>query len=803
METITFYSYKGGTGRTLLVAHTARFLALSGKRVVAVDLDFEAPGLHYRLLAAAPVTTGVVDYLAASLEQHRAPVPPLTDFVLPVAVPDDSAGQLWLLPAGPAPSGDYWKQVTRLHRLGPLIDPEGVGLAAILDLKARIEDELEPDYLLLDARTGITEVGGVATSVLADKVVCLMVDNQESLDGTRAVLEGLRRAQRLSGQATVKVFPVLSRVTGDIQVARNGARTNLIQDGSDTAKTEELYVIRADPRVETGRTERPRSGPPRGAHRDYRFLLNALLPVGPDGVSPAWARHVAVQNLVEWLTDGYGKERDRPRLVPATFATERIEEGLRIGVSEGRYADVVAFASADRTEPLLAAEYVGAELKASTAWAWWQEHTELRCVILFGADQYGMLIRRVFTRGRQGGPFTDRGDQWGVHWPSSFTAFDDPGDRSVASMIKAVQNGEDGYLSLLITDWQHATWFGIRGGFTPDPREGAEIMDGLASVRSERSELEVLWRTAASLERDGRREHERAGMEEHTTRELHAPLWWRLSADAKATYWRGMERTTAGVQLLASEVLGLAFDQDRDFRAHAAPLGGIDMRKLRGIYQELEFAISDEASPELVRLESLDPVYPDNLGELMVMPPDERRKLAEAALLADATLDRLLRDPAGNPGVVTTNLLGNYEPAVCRVVLYRPIVAWCAKAINVDQRALENVVLLHETVHALCHIGLDLDGNRWDEFALPPSTHPRFRPSALHEGLAQYFTFRMLERLDDALMTEAFERLTDVQPPEYQQWRTMRSVPLERAREVLLRARAGSAGSMASLLEQA
>ena len=44
METIAFYSYKGGVGRSLLVANAARFLGMLGKRVVALDLDFEAPG---------------------------------------------------------------------------------------------------------------------------------------------------------------------------------------------------------------------------------------------------------------------------------------------------------------------------------------------------------------------------------------------------------------------------------------------------------------------------------------------------------------------------------------------------------------------------------------------------------------------------------------------------------------------------------------------------------------------------------------------------------------------------------------
>jgi hypothetical protein len=43
---LTFYSYKGGTGRTMLLANVAWILASAGRRVLAIDWDLEAPGLH-------------------------------------------------------------------------------------------------------------------------------------------------------------------------------------------------------------------------------------------------------------------------------------------------------------------------------------------------------------------------------------------------------------------------------------------------------------------------------------------------------------------------------------------------------------------------------------------------------------------------------------------------------------------------------------------------------------------------------------------------------------------------------------
>ena len=63
MKVITFYSFKGGVGRTLLLANTALFLARANKRVVMLDLDFEAPGLPYKF--GVKPERGLVDYLVS------------------------------------------------------------------------------------------------------------------------------------------------------------------------------------------------------------------------------------------------------------------------------------------------------------------------------------------------------------------------------------------------------------------------------------------------------------------------------------------------------------------------------------------------------------------------------------------------------------------------------------------------------------------------------------------------------------------------------------------------------------------
>jgi len=214
VETLAFYSYKGGVGRSLLLANAARFLASLGKGVVALDFDFEAPGLHYKLGHAAHrenrMEGGAVPYLVATAREATSP-PSLEEHMIQVPVPPGSGGWLRLMPAGPAPDRVYWAALKQLGEQVHFDDPSGQGLMPLLDLHARIREELKPDYLLIDARTGVTELGGLATTILADTVVCMFVGNQESLDGTLMVAEALKAAPRLKGQRPIRIVPVLAR----------------------------------------------------------------------------------------------------------------------------------------------------------------------------------------------------------------------------------------------------------------------------------------------------------------------------------------------------------------------------------------------------------------------------------------------------------------------------------------------------------------------------------------------------------------------------------------------------------------
>jgi MinD-like ATPase involved in chromosome partitioning or flagellar assembly len=197
--------------------------------VVALDLDLEAPGLHHKLAgpsaldrAAIGELPGVVDALLASLEGEPRKLS-LRQIAVAVDLPGIS-GSLFLIPAGPAPSHAYWAALERLN--GALrSNPRDGGLPeAVLELQARIAEEFAPDFLLIDSRTGITELGGLATSILADRVVCLTTTAPESVQGTRVVAEALRKAPRLSSQQPLRVDFLITRVTPGSRNAPNVAR---------------------------------------------------------------------------------------------------------------------------------------------------------------------------------------------------------------------------------------------------------------------------------------------------------------------------------------------------------------------------------------------------------------------------------------------------------------------------------------------------------------------------------------------------------------------------------------------------
>ncbi|HSN99463.1 MAG TPA: AAA family ATPase [Candidatus Nanopelagicales bacterium] len=199
---VTFYSFKGGVGRTQTLANMAVGLANRGRNVVAVDMDLESPGLHtyfYPPGAKAPLSDsdiGARDGLLEHLERCRAvpaDVPKIDDLLVDVTHPSRRAGAGWirLLPAGRL-TEDYPERVARFSWERFYEESHG---SQYMDL---LRDQLlatGADFVLLDSRAGMTDVATICTFQLPDVVVILFALHQQGLDGAARVAQAIKRSR--------------------------------------------------------------------------------------------------------------------------------------------------------------------------------------------------------------------------------------------------------------------------------------------------------------------------------------------------------------------------------------------------------------------------------------------------------------------------------------------------------------------------------------------------------------------------------------------------------------------------------
>src|SRR5208282_2844991 len=99
MHVVSFYSFKGGTGRTMAMVNVAAELGIQGNSVLMVDFDLEAPGLDtFSGAAAPPGTKGIVDFVTDYLATGK--VPDVREYVYQPELGQSLPGKLWVMPAG-------------------------------------------------------------------------------------------------------------------------------------------------------------------------------------------------------------------------------------------------------------------------------------------------------------------------------------------------------------------------------------------------------------------------------------------------------------------------------------------------------------------------------------------------------------------------------------------------------------------------------------------------------------------------------------------------------------------------------
>jgi cellulose biosynthesis protein BcsQ len=243
----TFYSYKGGTGRSMALANFAWIMAASGKRVLVIDWDLEAPGLHryFRPFLVDPdlfETDGLIDafwsFTASAVAKatdgkKRAQFEDISDVVETL---EDATRRLdWKFLAGGyidfigagRQGGTYSERVNsfdwkRFYELG--------GANVLSAVKAHLRKRYE--WVLIDSRTGVSDTSGICTIQMPETVVAFFTLNRQSVEGVAAILRSIRNFRSASVDGSkINFFPVATRIENAeqmrLEVARGYARAVL------------------------------------------------------------------------------------------------------------------------------------------------------------------------------------------------------------------------------------------------------------------------------------------------------------------------------------------------------------------------------------------------------------------------------------------------------------------------------------------------------------------------------------------------------------------------------------------------
>lgn len=208
----TFYSLRGGVGRSTVLAHTARILAGQGLRVLCIDMDLEAPGLASLLGVEDRVVDGRGAVPLLVQTELSGTAPDLGDHLLRV---DDDL-ELELLPAG-LPGANYARQLA-------LLDPAAWYREDINPLRLLIDGVRDlpkpPQIVLIDSRTGISPLAAPLLFDVADLAVVTFCPHPQARLGTGVLTRALLAARSRRSTPRSPVSPEIRFVVSPVPAAK-------------------------------------------------------------------------------------------------------------------------------------------------------------------------------------------------------------------------------------------------------------------------------------------------------------------------------------------------------------------------------------------------------------------------------------------------------------------------------------------------------------------------------------------------------------------------------------------------------
>jgi len=221
-----FYSYKGGVGRTLSLAHTGIILASTrrekGYRVLLIDMDLEAPGLDIYMPKETTMGkqgfAGVLRGYQKNGRQAKWLEDNIEDEKYISTIP--GAENLFIMPAGIKAAWlekgqeeqSYLEVIANLRSEIPKMKHPSLPKEGFFrDLADVLQKRFT--YVLIDSRAGLAEQSYASTLLLADALVLCFRLNRANIEGIQTVLGNyLLREEECLGARDINVIPLATPV---------------------------------------------------------------------------------------------------------------------------------------------------------------------------------------------------------------------------------------------------------------------------------------------------------------------------------------------------------------------------------------------------------------------------------------------------------------------------------------------------------------------------------------------------------------------------------------------------------------
>ncbi len=222
MKTVTFHSFKGGTGKTSIAVNFAWYLSVSGYNTALIDFDLRAPSLYsyFPLESNAPITY-FTDYILTSCQ--------LKDIFYPIPIKKSVNSRFWVSYA----SFDFLKQESEQRRR--LIQKDAMVLPKLFQIAKYLEQQ-DFDYLIIDNMPGVS-YRALDALIVASHVACITRPSMSEVMGLEQLATNIY--SRLSEDAQIGLVINQKEERNELQ----GKEVSHFLDlNKDLQRHEEIYT---------------------------------------------------------------------------------------------------------------------------------------------------------------------------------------------------------------------------------------------------------------------------------------------------------------------------------------------------------------------------------------------------------------------------------------------------------------------------------------------------------------------------------------------------------------------------------